>query len=77
MRDAQHLARLVHLGEITEPTVPNVEREAARDLARGREDTTRSTPTEALIRSTKRRPRRRVRSPHYPQYCRTSKRFMG
>lgn len=33
-----HLARLVHLGEIVEVTVPGVEQEAARDLVRARED---------------------------------------
>jgi len=37
-RDAAHLARLLHLGEITEVCVPSVEREAARDLVRARED---------------------------------------
>ena len=37
-RDALHLARLLHLGEITPVTVPNVEQEAARDLVRARED---------------------------------------
>lgn len=38
MRDARHLARLLHLGEIVAVTVPSVEREAARDLVRARED---------------------------------------
>jgi transposase len=37
-RDALHLARLLHLGEIVEVTVPSVEQEAARDLVRARED---------------------------------------
>ncbi len=37
-RDALHLARLLHLGEITAVTVPSVEQEAARDLVRARED---------------------------------------
>ena len=38
MRDARHLARLLHLGEIVAVTVPGVEQEAARDLVRARED---------------------------------------
>ena len=38
LRDARHLARLLHLGEITAVTVPGVEQEAARDLVRARED---------------------------------------
>ena len=38
MRDARHLARLLHLGEIVAVTVPSVEQEAARDLVRARED---------------------------------------
>ena len=38
MRDARHLARLLHLGEIAAVTVPGVEQEAARDLVRARED---------------------------------------
>ena len=38
VRDARHLARLLHLGEITAVTVPSVEQEAARDLIRARED---------------------------------------
>ena len=37
-RDARHLARLLHLGEITGIAVPSVEQEAARDLVRARED---------------------------------------
>ncbi len=37
-RDAAHLARLLHLGQITEVTIPGVEQEAARDLVRARED---------------------------------------
>ena len=37
-RDAAHLARLLHLGQIVEVTVPSVAQEAARDLARARED---------------------------------------
>jgi len=37
-KDALHLARLLHLGEITAVTVPSVEQEAARDLVRARED---------------------------------------
>ena len=37
-RDARHLARLLHLGEIIEVTIPSVEQEAARDLVRARED---------------------------------------
>lgn len=37
-RDAEHLAKLLHLGEIVEVTVPSVEQEAARDLVRARED---------------------------------------
>ena len=38
MRDARHLARLLHLGEIVAVAVPSVEQEAARDLVRARED---------------------------------------
>jgi transposase len=34
----RHLARLLHLGEIVEVTMPSVEQEAARDLVRARED---------------------------------------
>ncbi len=37
-RDARHLARLLHLGEIVAVTVPSAEQEAARDLVRARED---------------------------------------
>lgn len=37
-RDAAHLARLLHLGQIVEVTVPTVVQEAARDLVRARED---------------------------------------
>jgi transposase len=37
-RDARHLARLLHLGEIVAVSVPSVEQEAARDLVRARED---------------------------------------
>ena len=37
-RDALHLARLLHLGQIAAVTVPSVEQEAARDLVRARED---------------------------------------
>jgi transposase len=37
-RDAAHLARLLHLGQIVEVTVPSAEQEAARDLVRARED---------------------------------------
>jgi transposase len=37
-RDALHLARLLHLGEIVEVSVPSVAQEAARDLVRARED---------------------------------------
>jgi transposase len=37
-RDAAHLARLLHLGQIVEVTVPTVAQEAARDLVRARED---------------------------------------
>ena len=36
-RDARHLARLLHLGEIVAINVPSVEREAARDLVRARD----------------------------------------
>jgi hypothetical protein len=38
VRDARHLARLLHLGEIVGVTVPSLEQEAARDLVRARED---------------------------------------
>ncbi|OBG38995.1 transposase [Mycobacterium alsense] len=37
-RDAAHLARLLHLGQISAVTVPTASQEAARDLARARED---------------------------------------
>src|SRR6185312_2227876 len=37
-RDAAHLARLLHLGQILEVTIPTVAQEAARDLVRARED---------------------------------------
>jgi transposase len=37
-RDARHLARLLHLGQIVEVAIPSVEQEAARDLVRARED---------------------------------------
>ena len=37
-RDALHLAKLLHLGEIVEVTVPTATQEAARDLVRARED---------------------------------------
>ena len=37
-RDARHLARLLHLGEVVAVAVPSVEQEAARDLVRARED---------------------------------------
>src|SRR5680860_747383 len=36
--DALHLAKLLHLGEIVEVTIPGVAQEAARDLVRARED---------------------------------------
>src|ERR1044072_127568 len=36
VRDARHLARLLHLGEIVAVTVPSVEQEAARGLGRAR-----------------------------------------
>jgi transposase len=38
VRDARHLARLLHLGQIVAVAIPTVEQEAARDLARARED---------------------------------------
>ncbi|MGH3885999.1 MAG: hypothetical protein ACRDSZ_05395 [Pseudonocardiaceae bacterium] len=38
VRDARHLARLLHLEEIVAVVVPSVEQEAARDLVRARED---------------------------------------
>ena len=37
-RDARHLARLPHLGEIVAVAIPSIEQEAARDLVRARED---------------------------------------
>jgi transposase len=37
IRDARHLARLLHLGEIVEVEIPSVEQESARDLFRARE----------------------------------------
>jgi transposase len=37
-RDAAHLARLLHLGQIVEVAIPTQAQEAARDLARARED---------------------------------------
>ena len=37
-RDAAHLARLLHLGQIVEVRIPTVAQEAARDLVRARED---------------------------------------
>ncbi|WP_396277456.1 IS110 family transposase [Glutamicibacter creatinolyticus] len=37
-RDAEHLARLLSLGQVTEVRVPGPEEEAARDLVRLRED---------------------------------------
>lgn len=37
-RDAAHLARLLHLGQITAVTIPTASQEAARDLVRARED---------------------------------------
>ncbi len=37
-RDAAHLARLLHLGQIVEVRIPSVAQEAARDLVRARED---------------------------------------
>ena len=38
VRDAAHLARLLHLGQIVEVAVPTITQEAARDLVRARED---------------------------------------
>lgn len=38
IRDARHLARLLHLSEIVEVQIPSVEQESARDLFRARED---------------------------------------
>ena len=37
-RDARHLARLLHLGEVVSVAIPSVAQEAARDLVRARED---------------------------------------
>ncbi|MGK4216998.1 IS110 family transposase [Kocuria marina] len=37
-KDAVHLARLLRLDEVTAVVVPSVEQEAARDLARAREE---------------------------------------
>ena len=37
-RDAAHLARLLHLGQITAVRIPTANQEAARDLVRARED---------------------------------------
>ena len=37
-RDAAHLARLLHLGQITAVAVPTVTQDAARDLVRARDD---------------------------------------
>jgi transposase len=37
VRDARHLARLLHLDQIVAINVPSVEREAARDLVRARD----------------------------------------
>lgn len=37
-RDAAHLARLLHLGQITAVTIPTANQEAARDLVRARDD---------------------------------------
>jgi transposase len=37
-RDARHLARLLHLGEVAAVAIPSIEQEAARDLVRARED---------------------------------------
>jgi transposase len=37
-RDAAHLARLLHLGQVVAVTIPTVEQECARDLVRARED---------------------------------------
>jgi transposase len=55
-RDARHLARLLHLGQIVEVAIPSVEQEAARDLVRAREDcrgdlmTTRHRLSKLLLR---------------------------
>jgi transposase len=37
-RDARHLARLLHLGQVVAVSVPGEQQEAARDLVRARED---------------------------------------
>jgi transposase len=37
-RDARHLARLLHLGEVVAVSIPSIEQEAARDLVRARDD---------------------------------------
>ena len=37
-RDAAHLARLLHLGQIVAVTIPGADQEATRDLVRARED---------------------------------------
>jgi transposase len=37
-RDALHLAKLLHLGEIVEVAVPSIAQESSRDLVRARED---------------------------------------
>jgi transposase len=37
-RDARHLARLLHLGEVVSVAIPSVAQEAARDLVRARDD---------------------------------------
>ena len=37
-RDAAHLARLLHLGQITAVTIPSASQEAGRDLVRARDD---------------------------------------
>ena len=37
-RDAAHLARLLHLGQVVAVTIPSVAQEAARDAVRARED---------------------------------------
>lgn len=37
-RDAAHLARLLHLGQIVDVAIPSPEQEAARDLVRARDD---------------------------------------
>ncbi|BCO35368.1 hypothetical protein MHEC_18010 [Mycobacterium heckeshornense] len=44
-RDAAHLARLLHSGQIVEVTVPTVTQEAARDLVRARDDCRRDLMT--------------------------------